>query len=69
MKQKVGFTLGADWLLSLFLVSMLISPLGRSAPRLQQEKTPESELIIGRSAPFSGLSAQTAKDYQDGILD
>lgn len=69
MKQKFGFTLGADWLLSLFLVSMLISPpLGRSAPRLQQEKTPESELIIGRSAPFSGLSAQTAKDYQDGIL-
>ena len=59
--------LRADFALLVFLVSILLPSTGRSAQKVELSNISKPELIIGRSAPFTGLSAQTAKDYQDGI--
>jgi branched-chain amino acid transport system substrate-binding protein len=42
--------------------------LVRSAPAARQPAQAARELVIGQSAPFSGPSAQTARDYQEGLL-
>jgi branched-chain amino acid transport system substrate-binding protein len=54
--------------LALLLLPLLAPLLVRSAPAARQPAPTPRELVIGQSAPFSGPSAQTARDYQEGLL-
>lgn len=54
--------------LALLLLLLLAPLLVRSAPAARQPPLAPRELVIGQSAPFSGPSAQTARDYQEGVL-
>ena len=61
-------TLPARRRLALLLLPLLAPLLVRSAPAPRVPPSGPRELVIGQSAPFSGPSAQTAKDYQQGLL-
>ena len=61
-------TLRARRRLALLLLPLLVPLLVRSAPAPRVPPSGPRELVIGQSAPFSGPSAQTAKDYQQGLL-
>jgi len=60
-------TLRARRRLALLLLPLLAPLLVRSAPVGRQPSGGSRELVIGQSAPFSGPSAKTAKDYQRGL--
>jgi branched-chain amino acid transport system substrate-binding protein len=61
-------TLRARRRFALLLLPLLAPLLVRSAPAARQPPAAPRELVIGQSAPFSGPSAQTARDYQEGLL-
>ena len=61
-------TLRARRRLALLLLPLLAPLLVRSAPAARQPPQAPRELVIGQSAPLSGPSAQTARDYQEGLL-
>ncbi len=54
--------------LGLLLLLLLVPVLARSALVVRKPLPAPQDLVIGQSAPFSGPSSQTARDYREGLL-
>ena len=64
----MGLNLGRRWQLALLAWFALAPLLVRSSPTPNQTPKPAPELVVGQSAPLSGPSSRTAKDFQEGAL-
>ena len=61
-------TLGRPGYLASLALLALAPLLVRSSPAPGAAAVPASELVVGQSAPFSGPSSRTAKEFRDGAL-
>ena len=64
----MALTLGRPGSFALLAVVALAPLLVRSSPAPGAAPAPGPELVVGQSAPFSGPSSRTAKDFRDGAL-